>query len=377
MKKEINILIVDDVPHNVEISGSILQDAGYNVLAALNGQTALKIAKERKIHLVLLDIAMPGLDGYEVCQILKQNKQTKEIPVIFLTAKTQTDDIVKGFKVGGVDYITKPFHSEELLERIKTHLTIQVQKETIKEQNKKLNELNATKDKFFSIIAHDLINPFNSMLGFSDFLIKNFYKYSDEKKLQFVKNIHGAANSSFKLLKNLLTWSRSQRNKLKFVPEKNSLKSIFYEIILLHNTNAKNKDIIIDNLLDEDIFVKADSNMLKTILRNLLSNAIKFTDKGGKITFSARKIPENAFAEISVKDTGIGIDKKNTDNLFNIEKSTSTRGTDNEKGTGLGLIICKEFVEKHGGKIWVKSIPKQGSEFLFTIPLSQPETDKN
>ncbi len=178
-----------------------------------------------------------------------------------------------------------------------------------------------------------------------------------------------SANSAFNLLENLLTWSRSQSGGIEYNPQKLQIKVLLFETMFDLQSQANKKGIQIIDKIQEDETIFADSNMIATVLRNLISNAIKFTTKGNQVIISAKKQENNNFVEVSVTDTGVGIPKDKINDLFCIDKNTSTQGTDNESGTGLGLILCKEFVEKHGGKIWVESELEKGSEFKFTIPL--------
>jgi len=238
-----------------------------------------------------------------------------------------------------------------------------------KKAEQKLKESNLTKDKFFSILAHDLINPFNTMLGFSSLLVSNFKKYEPSKQEKFVNIIHHNLRNTYKLLDNLLLWARSQRGVVEFKPERLNLYLLLGETTGLLEQSAKNKNIDLENNMPVDINVYADKNMLSTILRNLISNAIKFTPKNGTIEIGYRKGKENR-QEIYIKDSGLGVPKENLNRIFEVSENISTKGTEGETGTGLGLILCKEFVEKHGGKIWVESETGKGSEFIFTIPAA-------
>ena len=235
-------------------------------------------------------------------------------------------------------------------------------------QRDDLKQLNKTKDTFFSIIAHDLRSPFNSIEGFTDLVIENNYEYDDEKRLKFLKIIKGSTSKASSLLNNLLIWANSQSGNIEFNPQKVDLIQEVSNVISLLEIQAINKDIKILNNVARNLFVNADKNMLATILRNLISNAIKFTDLKGEIKISS-SITSN-FVEISVKDNGVGISQLDIDNLFSIEVKNSNVGTANEQGSGLGLILCKDFVEKHGGKLWVESSINEGSEFKFTMPMS-------
>ncbi|MBU8893561.1 MAG: hypothetical protein KOO66_12350 [Bacteroidales bacterium] len=237
-----------------------------------------------------------------------------------------------------------------------------------KKMEQALTESIQTKNKFFSIIAHDLKNPFNTLLGFSDLLLKNYKVYDEEKCGHIVKIINDSTKNTYSLLENLLTWSRSQSGKIKFSPEEIKIKTIINEVILLLQQSAKNKNIRLSDNSEANLTVYSDKNMLNTILRNLVSNAIKFTHQNGAIIISACETKNQDFIEITVADTGVGISKEKTADLFRIEKSDATYDTDNERGTGLGLILCKEFVEKNGGRIWVESELNKGSKFVFTTP---------
>ncbi len=246
--------------------------------------------------------------------------------------------------------------------------TILFQSEQLKETNQKLSILNATKDKFFAIIAHDLRNPFNVVSGFSDILLRNFEKLTPEKIRKFHEMIYMASNSGNNLLENLLQWSRTQTGHISYVPSKFNLFMLVAETIKLMKGDAERKNIYIQQLIDPDINVFVDENMIKTILRNLISNAIKFTNEKGTIKFMSRIVNEQA--EVIVSDNGVGIPEEDIKRLFRIDITHSTRGTANESGTGLGLLLCKEFVQKHGGRIWVESQVEKGSEFKFTIPVA-------
>jgi signal transduction histidine kinase len=237
----------------------------------------------------------------------------------------------------------------------------------LKKQEEELRELNATKDKLFSIIAHDLRNPFNSILGFSELALKNIKNQKYDKLERYCENVYHSARQSYDLLNNLLYWSRIQRGKIDFQPEELNLTYVVTKLADLFKGNLEEKDIDFSTEVEPNLTVHADRFMFETILRNLLSNAIKFTPKQGKITLKASKNDKETI--ISVLDTGVGIKPEAAEKLFRVEGHLSTPGTQKEKGTGLGLILCKEFVEKHEGKIWVESEINRGSTFSFTIPF--------
>lgn len=354
------VLVVDDVTKNIQLVASFLKQSGYDINFSTSGKAALNHIKREKFDLILLDIMMPEMDGFEVCEKLKSNPKTKDIPVIFLTAKTDIDSITKAFEVGGIDYITKPFNKAELLARVKTHLELQQQKQNLK-------ELNATKDKFFSIIAHDLRSPLNQLLGLSEILQKEIESEKVDDAIKLANLINESAKSGRLLLENLLEWSRSQTGSINFMPEVLDLLKITNEVLELIENNAKQKSIKIQSRIHMDLQAFADDNMIKTILRNLISNSIKFTNRGGTIVLDAKKTEEMVIYSIS--DNGIGINEDDLEKLFRIEINPKSIGKSKEKGTGLGLILCKEFIEIIGGKIWVESIFEKGSTFSFSIPL--------
>jgi signal transduction histidine kinase len=235
-------------------------------------------------------------------------------------------------------------------------------------QNQELKKLNAEKDKFFSIIAHDMKSPVNSIKGFSELLIELVEDRDYEKIKEFAGIILLSTNRAISLLTNLLEWSQSQSGRMAFNPEYFELNSVLNEVVLLFNGNAEQKFIKIVNEIDAGVKINADKRMIGSVLRNLISNAIKFTNPGGKITITT-VIEENEIV-ISVADTGVGIKKERLDKLFSISESYSTQGTQKEKGTGLGLILSKEFVEKHNGKIRAESTVGVGTVFYVSLPLS-------
>ncbi len=233
--------------------------------------------------------------------------------------------------------------------------------------NEELKELNATKDKFFSIIGHDLKNPFNSLLGMNDLLIQNADKYSPEKVRHFARQMYDSSRNAYNLLENLLEWSRIQRGELEPKLVEINSEEIIKEVKELTEPLASSKDINLQTAPEDNAPVLADREMLKTILRNLVTNSIKYTYPQGTVILFTQK--RGQFLQFTVSDTGMGIPSDYLDRLFEVDCNLSKQGTGKEKGTGLGLLLSKEFVEKQGGKIWVESEKGKGSDFHFTIPL--------
>ena len=241
--------------------------------------------------------------------------------------------------------------------------------EKLKQVNHELKELNATKDKFFSIVAHDLKNPFTALIGSTELLVENIHRMDTEKIIKLSQVLNDSAKSGYAILQNLLDWSRSQTGLMKINIEKINLKNLIEENISNHLLNSTNKEINLRSDIKDDIFIFTDRNMINIVLRNLLGNAVKFTPRFCKVNVST--ILDGNAVSILVKDTGIGISNDNINKLFRIDTDYKRPGTANEQGTGLGLKLSKEFVEKLGGKIWVESELGKGCDFKFTLPLDR------
>ncbi len=349
------ILVVDD---NIDNADRIIEflddtDKSFTFFQALNGKIACSIAEKKLPDLIITDWDMPVMDGIMLIKHLKAIESTKDIPVIMCTGvMTKTENLKTALDAGAIDYIRKPVEKVELIARVHSMLKLSDSMKKNKEQNialiqqkeeieTKINmlvELNATKDKFFSIISHDLKSPFNSILGFSQLLETNIENNDQEERLEFVQIIRESAENTLKLLENLLEWAKSQTGKIKFNPEIISLEYLFSEAINLVESSAKNKNITISIAEGDNIEIYADNNMISTVLRNLLSNAIKFTPKNGKVVLKG--ILKDNEVWITIWDNGIGIKSENITKLFKISESVSSQGTENEIGTGLGLILC-------------------------------------
>ena len=375
--KDINpkILLVDDNPTNIRVAAKILRQENYNISFAQNGRDALQKAGSINFDTILLDIMMPGMDGYEVCEKLKSNPLTRQVPVIFLTAKTETENVVRAFELGGADYVTKPFNSQELLARVETQVRLKKSLESLEKVNKDLTDANNTKDKMFSIISHDLLGPIGNIKESLEVIVSGEVTMDEKNMQSFLQSVWASVGSSYSLLENLLFWARSQQGRLVHKPKQINLSTLIKDTIHLLKGVASQKSIQLKSNLQTEEMVFADRNAVKTILRNLMSNAIKFTEANGLITIDAKK-RDDGFLLISLADNGIGMDQKTKDNLFQKFKNEPRWGTDGEKGVGLGLVITREFVEKHRGTIWVNSEVEKGSTFYFTLPREQEGNDK-
>jgi signal transduction histidine kinase len=260
--------------------------------------------------------------------------------------------------------------TEKLLEESrKTNILLEEYVQKLRESELKLKELNESKDKFFSIIAHDLRSPFSAVLGYSEILANEALSLPVEEIVEFSSYIFKQSKAILDLLDNLLIWSRIQTGRMEYNPEFLSINECIQQVIQINHTVAAKKEIELLFQCENHYYIFADKNMILTVLRNLISNAMKFTQPKGIISIKCSV--NKSFLQVSVIDSGIGISEINIQKLFRIDTQYSTLGTDQEKGTGLGLLLCKEFVEKHGGKIWVESEIGKGSKFTFSLPISQ------
>ncbi|MCB1189142.1 MAG: hybrid sensor histidine kinase/response regulator [Leptospiraceae bacterium] len=388
------IMIVDDEEANLRSLKRSLE-SDYEIITACNGLEALELIQSDKnperIHLILSDQRMPGLTGVE---LLKEVLTIipKAIRII-LTGYTDMDATISAINEGHIyNFISKPIEpqdlkisikralesyelslqNEKLIEELKLlntdlELKVQVRTSDLKESLIELQKSNAVKDKLFSIIAHDLRSPYSMLVSTTDLLVNDYNEFDETEIIELIKELHDSSKRGLFLLENLLDWARMQTNRLSVKLEKIELQSTVEKIIDLLYSQAKTKHIQIYSMIVPDTIILTDINIIQTTLRNLIVNAIKFTATGGEIIIKAEKIVD--FWQVSVADTGVGISEENKENLFKNDTFQTTYGTNKEKGSGLGLLLCKELIEKIGGKIWVQSEPGRGSIFNFTIPI--------
>jgi two-component system sensor histidine kinase/response regulator len=360
------VLIVDDNSNNLKIIAITLRELNYRLVIATNGQSAIEMVDKTRPDLVLLDIMMPGMDGYETCEIIKSKKENENLPIIFLTALNEKANIIKGFEVGGVDYITKPFNKEELISRVETHLELKFTQDALKKNTKYLYELNSLKDKMFSVIGHDLRSPLGSVKMTLEFLSETISEASREELQTTVDFLLKTTNEAFSLLDNLLGWGRAQSGNISINKEKVNLADLVNSVYLIHKKNIGAKNIEFLNNVEKGTTICADLNTITAVLRNLLSNAIKFTPNYGSIIISSVNL-EN-LVRIEVKDTGVGIPVENIPKLFDSTQHLTTYGTNSESGSGLGLNLCYDFVKRNDGEISVKSETGKGTSFYIDLP---------
>lgn len=375
----------------------------YGVETVENAEEALELLREFRddtveLPVVIADQIMPGMKGDELLRNIHYAlPRTKKI---MLTGQANADAVGSALNYANLyRYIAKPWQETDLtltvteairsyfqdkkleeqnamlqqlnkeLEQWNATLEQQVRERTaqLEEQRQQLVELNASKDKFFSIISHDLRSPFNAILGFAQLLAENLNRYERDQIQQKVERILTSAEHLYALLENLLTWSRIQRGAMEYAPEQLEIMEVIEENLDLFASKAEEKKLVLTSSLPAPLTAYADYNMLNTVIRNLLSNAIKFTESGGQIEVFAHP-HTTAGIEIAISDTGTGMKAEDVAKLFRIDVQFTNPGTRGEKGTGLGLNLCKDLVEKNGGRIWAESEVGKGTTFRFTVP---------
>lgn len=367
---EYTILIVDDVVSNVLLLKVLLTNEKFKVITASNGKEALTQAVNAQPDLILLDVMMPEMNGFEVAERLKADVVTQNIPIIFLTALNTTADIVKGFKVGANDFISKPFNKEELVIRVTHQISLIAAKRIILRQTEELRKTIMGRDKLYSVIAHDLRSPMGSIKMVLNMLILSLPAAQiGEEMFQMLSMANQSTEDVFALLDNLLKWTKSQIGKLNVVYQDFDIVETAASVIDIFNLVAGIKNIKVVFSVSDKIQVRADVDMIKTIMRNLLSNAIKFSFNDSEIHVGVTI--DGNMAVVSVKDSGKGMNVEDQGKLLKTETHFSKYGTNNEEGSGLGLLLCQDFAIKNGGNLWFESAEGKGSTFFFSVPLIQ------
>ena len=366
---EFKLLIVDDVQSNVLLLKALLGKEGYHIVIAMNGQEALAMTVKEVPDLILLDVMMPGMDGFEVAERLRAEELYKDIPIIFLTALDDTQSIVKGFKLGANDFISKPFRKEELMIRISHQLSLVAAKRIILQQTDELKKTIAGRDKLYSVIAHDLRSPMASMKMLLNTIMMSVERDKmDTEVFDMLEMSNKTSEEVFALLDNLLKWTKTQLGKLTVVPQKLDVVELADGVIEVMEPVAAIKNITIKLEGVEKVEVVIDIEMIKCVIRNLLSNAVKFSHKGSCVTVDVETQDEKVV--VSVVDCGRGIKKEDQPKLLQDATHFTTFGTNSEEGSGLGLLLCRDFVRKNGGELWFESEENVGSRFSFSLPIT-------
>jgi len=387
------IMIIDDNPQNLHTLEKLLYEQGHKVRPATNGKLALRAMQTFLPDLIMLDIRMPDMDGYEFCRQIKSDKRTTSIPVIFISALEDVADKVKGFEVGGVDYITKPFQSEEVLARVRTHLNLRKAEEVLKRSHEELEVLvaqrtaelakskemaessNMAKSRFLSNMSHEIRTPMNAIIGFAYLLDDSLTSEIDKNNLKMI--ISGCSNLEI-LLNDIIDLSKIEAGKMHIKSEPLDIYAVFKQIEQIFASEISKKQLEFKTDISKNIPEKLllDETRIRQILFNLIGNAVKFT-KHGYIKLSVNYHWENNNLIISIEDTGIGIPLESQQTVFEAFTQQDDSSTRKFGGTGLGLAISSRLVEMMDGTITLKSEPDKGSIFTITLPcLSDPRLPK-
>ena len=370
-RSDYKILIVDDVTSNVLLLKILLTNEKFQICTASNGHQCVEVARSEHPDLILLDVMMPELNGFDTAVILKKDPLTADIPIIFLTALNSPSDLVHGFQVGAHDFLTKPFNKEELIMRVMHQISLVAAKRYIIEQNEKLKRIISNRDKMYSVIAHDLRSPMASIRMVLNLCVNVVTPdMVGEEIFGLLDKANRESEETHDLLDNLLKWTKSQTGRLEVAYQNLELDDIVPGVVDIFTMIAEMKKIKLQYIPSEEhLKVRADNDMMKTVVRNFISNAIKFTPEGKGIEVYYKKAGE--FAKISVRDHGVGIAPERIDTLFH--KGETTYGTGGEEGSGLGLQLCADFARKNGGDVMVESTLGEGSTFSFLVPLLKEE----
>ena len=392
-KRVHNILIIDDNPVNLRILADYLEAHGYGILVARDGQSGLDKAEFAKPDLVLLDVMMPGIDGFETCRLLKENETTANIPVIFMTALADTEHKLEGFSVGAVDYVTKPLQQKEVLARIRTHLRLRELTEELEElvaertaevefAYQALAKMDKTKSDFISIMSHELRTPLAVIDGYTQLLQESTTIQDDEELSMLVDNILKGTTRMLRTMNDIFDVTRIDNGVMNPFREEVELATVFSDLVSQLQLSLNGRQITIEQSGMEEIpAVKADASMLEKLFYHLLVNAIKYTPDGGTIQIAACVAEADHEVRIVISDQGIGIDPSQLELIFekfyqtgkvNLHSSGTT--TFKGGGPGLGLAIAKGIVDAHNGRIWAESpgfdeTELPGSQFYVCLPI--------
>ncbi len=381
------ILIVDDMPNNLGALLDYLTDFGFEVLVAEDGESAIEQVEYALPDLILLDVLMPGIDGFETCSRLKSNQTTKDIPVIFMTALSDAEDKVKGFSVGGVDYVTKPIQQAEVLARVTTHLSIRNLQKQLQQQNEclqqeicdrikieqqlqirtaQLETANQELEAFSYSVAHDLRNPITSINGYIWVLEEEYAYLLDEDGKHYLERVRIATERMEQLIDDILRLSQVTKSKMQF--DTVDLSRIAKEIVISLRQTSKEREV--EFIIPEGIVAQGDEQLLKIVLENLLCNAWKYTRNKprARIEFGVFQPGINRQSSVDtyfVRDDGAGFDMAKADKLFGA--FSRLHGKNEFEGTGIGLATVQRIVHRHGGKIWADGEVNKGATFYFTL----------
>jgi len=367
-RSDYKILIVDDVMSNVLLLKILLKNEQFQVCTANCGNMCIEQARAEKPDLILLDVMMPDISGFDTAVIMKKDPELKDIPIIFLTALNSPSDLVKGFQVGASDFLSKPFNKEELVVRVMHQIAYVAAKRLIVKQNRELMATINNRDKMYSVIAHDLRSPMASIRMVLNLVVASTSPETVGPELfELLDKANRESEEVHDLLDNLLKWTKSQTGRLNVVLQDLDLNDIIPGVVEIFEMIAATKNIHL-SYTGSSVIVRADNDMLKTVVRNFISNAVKFSPEGSTIEITVTT-PDADFAKISVRDHGVGIASDRIGSIFH--KGETTYGTGGEEGSGLGLQLCQDFARKNGGDVMVESTEGEGSTFSVFVPLKK------
>ncbi|MFY9150886.1 MAG: hybrid sensor histidine kinase/response regulator [Prolixibacteraceae bacterium] len=371
--EKLRILTVDDNHLNLMVMKGLFNFQEYDVHFAECGEAALNMARKYLPHLILLDVVMPDISGFEVCRTLKQDPAFNNTSVIFITAASEIDFIIQAFEAGGVDLISKPFRKEELLFRLKKHIESKRTPVQLLETTTILQEIRKVQNRLFSVFGNDLRNGVIDVKMIFEFMSKGIIDPTRDKQYKrTILDLLANLDKSFSALENLNDWAITESGKLKNEPENINLNEAVVSLVNLYQVGIQSKKIQLNIRINSDHVVFADPTMLKTIIRNIFSNAYKYTPAGGVISFESWIEP--GFVKLAVSDTGLGMSPDIVTRILNPDVFFSTMGLNNEIGNGLGLKLCKDFIERSNGKIWIESAPNKGTTVFFMLPQKNEDS---
>lgn len=365
------ILIVDDQISFINYMVEVLEKAypSYEIFQTTDPLRAYEIANIEKPNLIILDWAMLGLSGIDLMKQIKGDEKLRDIPIIMCTGvMTKSSHLKEAFSAGAVDFIRKPIDELELIARVNSVMQLS-------DSFREIKTLLAHREKLFSIVAHDLRGPIGNLAPIMDLILSQPGLNLDESNRALLESSRQDVIETVKMLEDLLLWANHQRNRLEFEFQSHDLTYLVRSQLPVWSTMAKNKQIEIQVQMPEQAFAYFDYNSVKTIMRNLVGNAIKFSKAGGQILISIQPGIESTY--VNIKDQGVGIAPENLNRIFNTAEHFTTYGTNGEKGSGLGLLLCKELVERNGGDIGVESELGKGSNFFFTLPNKDSTIEKS